>query len=106
MWIEALERQSLGDGPLHRLDARWKLIATLAFVVAVVATPPSWWRAIAAEALALALIIGLSGADPGTLFRRWLAFLVLVGFLAVMLAMSHPAGERAAVFASTIAKNS
>jgi len=39
MRLEFLERYSEGDGPLHRLDARVKLVATLAFVVLVVATP-------------------------------------------------------------------
>ena len=82
MRLEFLERYSEGDGPLHRLDARVKLVATLAFVVAVVATPVGWWRLLAAEGLVLAFVIGLSGVPPASCCARWLGFLVLVGFLA------------------------
>jgi cobalt/nickel transport system permease protein len=109
MRLESLERHSEGDGPLHRLDPRIKLVATLAYVVAVVATPMGGWRLLAAEGLLLAFLIGLSGVPPRELLRRWLGFLALVGFLAVMVAQSHP--KRAALGASAIvltilAKNS
>src|SRR4051812_1017164 len=90
MRLEFLERHSEGDGPLHQLDARAKLLAMLAFIVAVVATPVGAWRWLAAEALALAFVIGLSGVPPRELFLRWLGFVVLVGFLAAMVATSHP----------------
>ncbi len=79
-----------GDGPLRGVDARWKLLATVAYVVAVVATPPRSWRLLAAEGLALAFVVGLSGARVGDLLRRWLGFAVLVGFLAMMVAPGHP----------------
>ncbi len=79
-----------GDGPLDGLDARWKLLATVAYVIAVVATPPRLWRLLAAEGLALAFVVGLAGARPGDLLRRWLGFVALVGFLALMVAPGHP----------------
>ena len=44
MRLEGLERYSAGTGPLHRLDARIKLIAALCSVVVVVATPIGAWR--------------------------------------------------------------
>jgi cobalt/nickel transport system permease protein len=98
-----------GDGPLHRLDARVKLVATVSFVVGVVATPPGAWRVLAGEGLVVSLLIGLSGVSVRDLFRRWLGFLVLVGFLAVMVATGHPERERlglAAVCLAIVAKNS
>jgi cobalt/nickel transport system permease protein len=109
MRLELLERHSEGDGPLHRLDARVKLVATLAYIVAVVATPAGRWRLLAAEGLLLAFVVGLSGASPRALLRRWLGFLALVGFLAVMVARSHPDRAElgvAAVVLAILAKNS
>lgn len=109
MRLDALERYSEGDGPLHRLDARVKLVATLAYVVAVVLTPVGWWRPLGVEALTLAFAVGLSGVPPATLLRRWLGFLVLVGFLALMVAPAHPARAAqglGAVAATILAKNS
>ena len=61
MRLEFLERYSEGDGPLHRLDARVKLVATLAYVVAVVVLPVGWWHGLAALGLVLAFVVGLSG---------------------------------------------
>jgi cobalt/nickel transport system permease protein len=109
MQLEFLERYSEGDGPLHRLDARAKLAATLAFVVLVVATPVGWWRPLAVEVLVLALVVGLSGVPPRELLRRWLGFFVLVGFLALMVAPSHPRRAElglAVVLLTILAKNS
>jgi cobalt/nickel transport system permease protein len=109
MRLEFLERYSEGDGPLHRLDARVKLVAALAFVVAVVATPAGWWRLLAVEAMALAFVVGLSGVPPRDLLARWLGFAVLVGFLALMVAPSHPARAAlglGAVVLSILARNS
>jgi cobalt/nickel transport system permease protein len=106
MRLESLERHSLGDGPLHRLDPRLKLVTTIAFIVAVVATPPGGWRPLAAEGLILAFLIGLSGVPPRDLWARWLGFAVLVGFLAAMVALAAPPERRAAVALGALAKNS
>jgi cobalt/nickel transport system permease protein len=88
--LEFLERHCEGNGLLHRLDARIKLVVTIVFVVVVVSTPMGAWRWLAAEGLALAFLIGLSGVPPRELLARWLGFVVLVGFLALMVATSHP----------------
>src|SRR5262245_60340737 len=109
MRLEFLERHSEGDGPLHLLDPRVKLVATLAYIILVVATPIGWWRLLAAEGLVLAFVIGLSGAPPRELLTRWLGFLVLVGFLAVMVARAHPKRPElglGAVTLTIVAKNS
>jgi cobalt/nickel transport system permease protein len=109
MRLELLERHGEGDGPLHRLDPRVKLVATLAYVVAVVATPVGWWRPLAIEGLVLAFVVGLSGVPPRELLVRWLGFVVLVGFLALMVAPAHPGRPSlgvAAVALTIVAKNS
>ncbi len=94
MRLDGLERHSAGTGPLHRLDARLKLIAALVFVVAVVATPIGSWTALGALGLVLAFSIGLAGIPPRELGRRWLGFFVVVGFLARHGRAGAPGRER------------
>jgi cobalt/nickel transport system permease protein len=109
MRLEFLERYSERDGPLHRLDTRVKVVAAVAFVVAVVATPVGSWRWLAAEGLLLAFATGLSGVPPRDLFVRWLGFLVLVGFLAWVVASTHPSRAEhgvGLVALTVVAKNS
>jgi cobalt/nickel transport system permease protein len=109
MRLEFLERHSEGDGPLHRLEPRVKLVAALLFVVVVVATPLGGWRLLAAEGLVLAFVVGLSGVPPREMISRWLSFLVLVGFLAAMVGLSHPERKElgiAGVVLAIVAKNS
>ncbi|MDR3637243.1 MAG: cobalt ECF transporter T component CbiQ [Isosphaeraceae bacterium] len=109
MRLELRERHAQGNGPLHRLDARVKLLAAIAFVVTAVATPAGAWRLFAAQGLVLVFLIGLSGAPIRELVRRWLGFLVLLLFLALMVAPTHPRraelGVRVVVL-SILAKNS
>jgi cobalt/nickel transport system permease protein len=109
MPLDLLGSDGEGDGPLHRLGGRVKLVATLIFVVAVVATPIGGWRLLAAEGLILAFVVGLSGISPRVLVTRWLGFLALVGFLAVTVAYSHERRAElglAAVALTILAKNS
>ena len=91
MRLDGLERLSVGTGPLHRLDARIKLIGALVFVLIVIATPIGWWTALGSEGLFLAFGVGIAGIPPRELGRRWLAFFVLVGFLTLMVAPANPA---------------
>jgi cobalt/nickel transport system permease protein len=103
------ERRRDETGPLHRLDARIKLIAALGFVVAAVSTPIGAWTVFGIEGFILALLIGLSGIPPRDLARRWLSFLVLIGFLALLIAPAHPARTQhglGVVAASILIKNS
>lgn len=98
-----------GTGPLRRLDARIKLIAAVAFVVAVAAVPLGDWRALAALATILATLIALSGASPLRLLARWLGFLLLVGFLAALTASGRAAASGLGwgeVVLNLLAKNS
>ena len=90
---DRLEPGGRGIGPLRRLDARLKLVATLAFVVAVVSTPIGAWRPLAVAALVLAFLCGLGGASPGVLARRWLAMAPLILMFAALIAPSHPKAD-------------
>lgn len=108
MRLDFLERYSLGDGPLHRLDARLKLLATLAFILALLAAPLGRWRALAFAGLGMAFVVGLSGIPPRILARRWLSLAVPVAFLGLMVGLSHPARRELglpAVAAAIAAKN-
>ena len=96
-------------GRSQRLDARIKLIAAVAFVVITVLTPIGAWTWYGALGFVLALLIGLSGVPPRELIRRWLTFLLLIAFLALVLAPNHPARADAGlsgVAASILIKNS
>jgi cobalt/nickel transport system permease protein len=58
MQIGLLDPYCQGASPVHRLDPRLKLLATLAFVVAATSTPPGAWPAFALLAvLTLAAIV-------------------------------------------------
>jgi cobalt/nickel transport system permease protein len=109
MRLDGFERSSAGTGPLHRLDARFKLIATVVFIVIVVAAPLGSWTLLGLLGIALAFAIGLAGIPPRDLAGRWLSFFVLVGFLALLVAPAHPARARygfAAVALCILFKNS
>jgi cobalt/nickel transport system permease protein len=102
MRFEALEDRRHSSSPLHRLDARFKLLFALAFVVAVVATPMGWWRVLGSLGLGLAFLIGLSGVSLRSLLLRWMGFLALVGFLATMVAPSLPSRSQFGLLATIL----
>jgi cobalt/nickel transport system permease protein len=109
MRLDGLERYSAGSSPLHRLDARIKLIAAVALIVTVIATPLGAWRAFIALGLVLAFLIGLAGIPPRALFLRFLALFVVAGFLGVLVAPAHPARATYGLFvvaATILVKNS
>lgn len=76
------------DGPIHRLDARLKLLAAVGFVVVVVALPPGSWRTQGTLAAALAVLATIAGVSPLRMLARWLGFALVVGFLALLTAGS------------------
>ena len=94
MPLDRRERLRAGDGPIHRLDARIKLLVAVAFVIVVIATPNGYWRVFGAEGLVLAFVIGLAGIPPRELARRWLGLFLLVAFLTVMVAPAPTASDR------------
>lgn len=102
-----LEAAAIASPPA-RVDARWSFLATLAFVLIVVATPLGSWRILAGEGLLLAFVIGYAGVDVARLMRRWLSILALVAFLALLVARGHPSREvlgLGAVWAAIVARN-
>ncbi|MFC2029851.1 cobalt ECF transporter T component CbiQ [Chloroflexota bacterium] len=87
-----LDQYSYHDSPVHRLDPRVKLIATLAFVLAVTATPSYAWPAFA---LLLAVVLGLIWAARLPLIVALRRSLIAIPF-SLMVALSLPfttAGE-------------
>jgi cobalt/nickel transport system permease protein len=105
---EGLELHSRGSGPLHRADARLKLIAAVILVIAAVSVPMGDWRIFAGLGLILAFLTGLSGIPPWELATRWLGLLAAVTFLAITVAWAHPARPRLGlgfVVASILVRN-
>jgi cobalt/nickel transport system permease protein len=102
MRLEAFEERSHRISPLHRLDARFKLLFVLTYVITVVATPIGWWRMLGILGFALAFLIGLSGASPRLLVLRWLGFLVLVGFLTLMAAPGLSARSQVGILSAML----
>ncbi len=72
-----------GSSPVHRLDPRLKLLAALAYIVAVSALPDGAWRALAAFGLLAAGAVGLSGLPWATLLKRTGLALPFVGLIAL-----------------------
>jgi cobalt/nickel transport system permease protein len=85
------------DSPIHRLDARVKLLGLLAVLVIAVTTPPSRFMAFAGY---LALLIGVSVAariPPVRLARRVLPLLGFVAVVAVFIPFLHQPTDTAAI---------
>lgn len=76
------------DSPVHRLPPECTLVATVAFVFVVVATPPVWFAAFGGYALLLAAVAALGRVPPGHLLRGaavevpFVLFALLLPFLA------------------------
>jgi len=72
------------DSPLHRLDARTKLLAAVAFVVVAVSTPPLVWAAFAGYAILLAAGLVIGRVPVGSLLARWLIALPFIAAVAAV----------------------
>ncbi|QEH33488.1 Nickel transport protein NikQ [Aquisphaera giovannonii] len=108
MWPEPADGRRGDGGPLDRLDARLKVVASVLYVIAVIAVPHGRWRILGVLALALLFVIGLSGTSPRILLRRWAGLLALVAVLAFTVApgIAERSGRGAFEVASMIlAKN-
>jgi len=87
-----LDQYSYRDSLVHRLDPRVKLVATLAFILAVTATPPTAWPAFS---VLLIMVLGLIWAAHLSLMVGLRRSLIVIPFT-VVVALSIPfttAGE-------------
>ncbi|HEU5035592.1 MAG TPA: cobalt ECF transporter T component CbiQ [Nocardioides sp.] len=77
-----------GHSVVHRAPAHLKVLALLAFVITVVATPRDWYAAFAAYLAVLVLVIGVSRVPPTYVLKRtvvevpFVLFAVLLPFVA------------------------
>ncbi len=77
-----------GDSLVHRLPAHAKVVALLAFVLVVVATPAERYAAFGAYAALLAGVAALAAVPPGFMLKRmvievpFVAFALLLPFVA------------------------
>ncbi|MFC1865837.1 cobalt ECF transporter T component CbiQ [Chloroflexota bacterium] len=80
-----LDKYSDGDSLIHRLDPRAKLLATLAFVAAVVLTPAASWLAFGLYFAVIAVMLLLSRVPPAYIIRRSLVILPFVLLVAIFI---------------------
>jgi cobalt/nickel transport system permease protein len=76
-----LDQYSALESPIHRLDARAKIIAFLALIVITVSTPPDAWTAFLGYGAFLAVMAAASRLPLGHVLRRaWIIvpFVVMV----------------------------
>ncbi|MEW6033903.1 MAG: cobalt ECF transporter T component CbiQ [Chloroflexota bacterium] len=65
-----IDEYSKLNSPIHRLDPRVKLLSALAFVLAVVLTPPGGWQAFAAYLVLVTAAVILSRVPPWFVLKR------------------------------------
>lgn len=68
------------DSPVHRLPAHVKLVALVAFVLAVVATPAGAWPALAAHTALVLLVVAIAAIPPALVVRRAVVEVPFVAF--------------------------
>lgn len=88
---DRLDRLSYLDSPVHRLDPRAKLLATLAFVVAVVSFPKYEVSALAPFVFFPLLLAGTGGIPLRLIARR----VLIVSPFAIMIGLFNPLLDRA-----------
>lgn len=79
--------------PIHRLDARAKIVGFIGFAVVVVTTPPEAAWAFVLYAVALAFVAGLARLTPGRLAKRALVIVPFVIMVAIFLPFFHQDGR-------------
>lgn len=69
-----------GASVVHRLPPQVKIVAAVAFVFIVVATPRHLWQVFVGYALLVAVLVALAGLPPRTVLRRMLVELPFIAF--------------------------
>jgi cobalt/nickel transport system permease protein len=82
------------QSPVHRLDARAKILGFIGFAVIVVTTPPETVWAFVLYAVALLFIAGLAHLAPAQLAKRALVIVPFVLMVAVFLPFFHQNGRQ------------
>lgn len=91
-----IDRYSDLDSLIHKLDPRTKLITTLAFIIAVVVTPPARWQVFAGYFILIGSLLLLSKLPPLYVLKR--ALLILPFVLLVGIFNLFKSGEAVASF--------
>jgi cobalt/nickel transport system permease protein len=73
-----------GHSPVHRAPAHLKVVALVAFMLVVVATPREWYAAFAVYLAVLLVVIAVSRVPVGYLARRMVVEVPFVFFAALM----------------------
>jgi cobalt/nickel transport system permease protein len=73
-----------GHSRVHRAPAHLKIVALVAFMLVVVATPRAWWPAFAAYAVVVLGVIAVSRVPFGYLAKRMVVEVPFVFFAALM----------------------
>ena len=73
-----------GHSPVHRAPAHLKIVALVAFMLVVVATPREWYAAFAVYLAVLLVVIAVSRVPVGYLARRMVVEVPFVFFAALM----------------------
>lgn len=91
MHINAFDHYHFHDSRIHQLDARVKVIVTVAFIVSNALLPDGSWLAFAMAWLVLLIANDLSKLGLGYTFRR--SFIVLPFVLVAITAIFSPLGK-------------
>lgn len=96
MHFDAFDRYHQGQSPLHRLDARVKVIVTIAFILSNALLPDGAWAAFGLAWLFILLGNYISGLGLGFTFRR--SFIALPFALAAVTVLFSVPGQAVASF--------
>lgn len=78
-----------GHSVVHRAPAHLKLVALVAFMLLVVATPREWYAVFAVHAAVLLVVVGLSRVPPAYLAKRMVVETPFVVFALLVPFISH-----------------
>ena len=87
-----LDKHSGLDSPIHRLDARTKILSLFCLILVCVSTPPQAYLAFLAYFTLLAMAISLSRVPVGYILRRSLIIIPFVVMVAIFIPFLKPNG--------------
>lgn len=92
-----------GHSRVHRWPAHLKVVALVALMLAVVATPLEWWPVLTAYAVVLAVVVALSQVPPTYLLKRMVVEVPFVLFAVLLPFVAH--GPRTEVFGIEVSES-